>query len=579
METRPPGFPATCALAFLVAAATAAPWAFGAVQPEALRLVATAALGASALALAIAAARGGAELPDVPLWPLAAFAALASLQLLPLPPALHALVAPGSHAVWHPADPLAAAVLGPGGRPVSIDPRTTLSGLALAGGLGLLAALAAPALARARPALWAAGTVAAAGFAMAAYAVFARARFGALLYGTIRVPTIAPFGPFVNKNHFAGWAVMAALVAFGLAAGLVAQERGRGGDWTRGRSAAGVVLALVAGLALSLAVVASLSRGGAFALLAGAAALAVLLLRERGLARASRRLAPAVGAGVLLLALLLAAVPDAARERLRSITGAGFRLETWRDSVRLFGSSPLLGSGLGAFHDAYPRFKGSFGDLRVEHAESEYLELLAETGVVGAGLVLAGLAFLLRAGAGSSRTAGHGAATGVGLGGTAALVALAAHALLDFDLRIPSNAALAALAGAAAAGRAGLRPRRLAPAACAALAVVAVALLLTVASRPLEPWLDVREEALAAAAAPTSEVRHLRLERAAAAASRVLSARPAHAEAWLTLAGTRSARGDAAAAAALARHALRLDPQRPELARAARSYAATPLLP
>ena len=211
--------------------------------------------------------------------------------------------------------------------------------------------------------------------------------------------------------------------------------------------------------------------------------------------------------------MLVALVPPQARERMGSLSGASFRLDTWRDSLRLAASSPLLGLGLGAFHDAYPRFKRGHGIVRVEHAESDYLETLAETGVPGLALALAGLALLLAA-------AGRGVAEGkdrtvrgVGVGAAAALVALAAHSTVDFNLRIPSNAALAALAAAAAAGAAGVRPRPLSRSGAIVLAAGAAAVLLAAASLPDRPWLAARQEAVQAAASVAPAVRELRLER------------------------------------------------------------------
>jgi hypothetical protein len=397
--------------------------------------------------------------------------------------------------------------------------------------------------------------VAAAGFLLAAYAIFARARFGALLYGTIPVPTISPFGPFVSKNHFAGWTAMAALLVAGLALGLAAPARGRGRD---GAGGAGVVLALVAALAMALAVLASLSRGGAIALASGAAALVALRAGRAGGRGLPFALASVGALGLALVAL----VPPAAQERLRSLSGSSFRIETWRDSTRLVASSPLVGQGLGAFHDAYPRFKRSQGDVRAEHAENDYLETLAETGAPGLGAALAGFLLLLRAAARGLPVIPDRVVRGVGAGALAALVAVGVHSGIDFNLRIPSNAALAALAAAFAAGVAGGRPRVLPRAAAAALAAACLGALLAATAWLAPPWLAAREEALAAASARSPDVRRLRLQRAEAALARVLDRRPAHAEAWLLLAGVRSARGDGAAAGALARHALRLDPQR-----------------
>jgi O-antigen ligase len=574
-----PGFPASLALGVLVAIAVLAPWPFGAVLPGALLAVAVLALLASALALGVGAWRGGVALPAVPLWPLWGFGLVVLLQLVPLPDGLHALLAPGSNAVWRPAVPEAATVLGGPARPVTVDPDSTLRGLALTGGLALLAILAAPALSRPERAVRAIGIVGAAGFALSAYAIFARARFGALLYGTIAVPTVSPFGPFVNKNHFAGWVTMAALLVAGLALGLADRARGRSGDWTTDARAGGVILGMVAAVAMALAGLASLSRGGAAALAAGAGGLVALRFLRGGSPRRRSGLLPSLVLAGVLGSIVVALVPPEVHERLRTLSGASFRLDTWRDSLRLAASSPVLGHGLGAFHDAYPRFKRGHGIVRVEHAENDYLETLAETGAPGLAFSVAGLWLLLAA-------AGRGAATGpdrlvrgIGKGAIAALIALAVHSGVDFNLRIPSNAALAALAAAAAAGAAGIRPRPLPRAGALSLSLGAFALLVAAASLPDHPWIAARQEAVQAASSVAPAVRRLRLERAEEALTRLLGRRPAQAESWLLLAGTRAALGDAVSGAALARHAAWLDPGRPGLAEAAERLGVAPGTP
>jgi O-antigen ligase len=571
-----PGFPASLALVVLVVIAVLAPWSFGAVLPGALLAVAVIALGAAALALGAGAWRGGVALPAVPLWPLAALAGLALLQLVPLPGGLHALLAPGSHAVWRPALPEAAAVLGGAARPVSVDPDSTLRGLALAGGLFLLSLLAAPALSNANRAVRAVALVAASGFALSAYAIFARARFGALLYGTIAVPTLRPFGPFVNKNHFAGWVAMAALLVAGLALGLADRARARGGDWTADPRAGGVVLGGVAALAMALAGLASLSRGGAMALVAGAVCLIAVRLLRGGSPRRRSGLLPSLVLASVLGSILVALVPPDAHERLSTLSGASFRLDTWRDSLRLAASSPVAGSGLGAFHDAYPRFKRGHGDVRVEHAENDYLETLGEMGAPGLALAVAGLVLLLVAAGRGVMTQSDRVVRGIGAGAWAAVAAVAVHSAVDFNLRIPSNAALAALAGAAAAGAAGVRPRPLPRAGALSLSLGALALLLAAVTLPDRPWIRAREEAVRAASSVEPAVRRLRLERAEEALARVLERRPAQAESWLILAGTRSALGDTASGSALARHAAWLDPGRAGLAAAAERLGAAP---
>ncbi len=70
-------------------------------------------------------------------------------------------------------------------------------------------------------------------------------------------------------------------------------------------------------------------------------------------------------------------------------------------------------------------------------------------------------------------------------------------------------------------------------------------------------------------------MRALRLERAEEALVRTLGRRPAHAESWLLLAGVRADRGDRGGAAALARHAASLDPERKDLRAAAERLGAS----
>jgi hypothetical protein len=254
---------------------------------------------------------------------------------------------------------------------------------------------------------------------------------------------------------------------------------------------------------------------------------------------------------------------------MRSLSGASLRLDTWRDGLRLALASPVVGSGLGAFHDAYPRFKRGHGLLRVEHAENDYVETLAETGAVGLGLVLIGGALLLT---GSVRGAGSGVGgvvRGVGMGALAGLVALAVHSAVDFNLRVPSNAALAAVLASAAAGAAGVKPRPLSRPVAAAGALLVLVLLAAVVRLPSEPWLVAREEARLVGVATTPESRALRLERAEIALGRLLRRRPAHAETWLMLAGVRAAGADPVSAASLADHAVALDPERAALREAA----------
>src|SRR2546427_825946 len=150
---------------------------------------------------------------------------------------------------------------------------------ALAAGLVALAALSVPALRHRRPAGAAALVVGASGLLVALYGIVARTFFGNRIYGVIPVPTIAPFGPFVSKNHFAGYVEMTALLTVGLAVGLADETRRSRGllGWIDSSRAGRVVLAYGAVAVMVLAILISLSRGGAVSL--GVGGLGFLLLR------------------------------------------------------------------------------------------------------------------------------------------------------------------------------------------------------------------------------------------------------------------------------------------------------------
>src|SRR5437867_814157 len=371
METRTserPGPAAAAALAGLVLLVALTPWPFGSAHPLSTRVVSVVALLAG-LGVALRGLRGRSlEVPPFPAGWVGGLLALAVLQLVPLPPGLHALLAPGSAASWHPGEPAAAGVLRSGLPPIPLDPDSTRRWLCLAAGLVALAVLAAPALRHRRPARAAALVIGAAGLAVALYGIVARTFFGNRLYGVIPVPTIAPFGPFVSKNHFAGYVEMAALLTVGLAVGLADETRRSRGllGWIDSSRAGRVVLAYGAVAVMVLAILISLSRGGAVSL--GVGGLVFLLLRITAARRPTGlRVLLALSLAAAAGGLAFAALPSEGRERVLSLVGATsdssgrFRLGVWRDTLSLGASSPLAGQGFGRSRTPCPPSRGEPG--------------------------------------------------------------------------------------------------------------------------------------------------------------------------------------------------------------------------
>ncbi|HXY42113.1 MAG TPA: hypothetical protein VEQ10_20725, partial [Vicinamibacteria bacterium] len=213
-------------LAVLVLLVVLSPWPFGSAHWSTTAAIAIVGLLVSLLG-GIASLRGGgarlslprAAAPALGLW------VLGLAQLAPLPRAALRLVAAGPAAVWYPAQATAAAVMGAGFRPISLHPDATLRWLAFSAAVLALALAARPALRSRSVLLRSAVAVVLGAVLVAVYGLVARLAFGDRLFGVLAVPTITPFGPFVSKNHFAGYVEMAACLALGLAVGLADEAR------------------------------------------------------------------------------------------------------------------------------------------------------------------------------------------------------------------------------------------------------------------------------------------------------------------------------------------------------------------
>jgi O-antigen ligase len=253
------------------------------------------------------------------------------------------------------------------------------------------------------------------------------------------------FGPYVSRNHFAGYLAMATPVAIGFAWDAIAataaewkQRRpawvalgGRAGNAALRRSAVGVVL--VVGL------LASGSRGGVMAFALAMLSLIAVLRRRRFILLLI--VAAVVGLGVFWVDL--AGIRDAFARR------GGLqqsRMVLWEDAVRMLPDFPIFGAGFNTFGTSYGRYQTLSRYHWYGEAHNEYLQAVLDLGLLGGVLVALLLGILLR------RAVRAGRAGAVSAGMLGALLACCFHNLVDFNWQIPANAAtFAALAGALAA--------------------------------------------------------------------------------------------------------------------------------
>lgn len=572
----PPLTSSRVALWTLVALAVLSPWPFGGVPRWWVTGITGVGLVVAAGVLSHQLRRGGFLSTALPLVGPVALFVLALAQLLPLPPWLHSLMAPGSYRVWHPAEPAAAEVLGNGWRPISIFPAATCSWIAMAGAIGTLVVLGAPAARERRVVIAAAWTLVAAGTVVAVYGIVARVAFGPLLYGRIVVPTVMPFGPFVNKNHFAAYVSLSAVLALGLGWGLARQAAGSGEAKEAAAPPGSAVVAYGMAMAMLISVLLSLSRAGALGLAAGVSTflIAAALARRR---RRSLRWPVAAGLAVATV-IVLSQLPSHVYGRLgtlmrwRQETSASFRLNLWQDSLRTWRQSPWLGYGFAAYADALPPQKTAAEIYRVEHAENDGLELAVEGGA--AGVMMVALCVALPVAAIARRLKSCDRVTrGIVCGALGAAAAFLVHGLFDFPFHIPaavlSLAVVVALAGAAGGASVHSGGRSLA---IAVGVLLGAATALAFAGAVPDPR-ATRTLALRAAGTGDAEGRRLRLALAEASVLSDLERRPADPEAWLALAWIRHAEGLRQEGERLADYAVSLDPMRPELRASALSLS------
>ena len=191
-----------------------------------------------------------------------------------------------------------------------------------------------------------------------------------------------------------------------------------------------------------------MSRMGLAAIAASLLLLAAFVPTMRGAAGRYGYLSAAALA-VMFVVFVFISAPGALLERLAADGGrepltSQVRVEIWKETLPLTAAYRVFGSGLGSYASVFQKYRASSPEYLVDFAHNDYLQLLAELGVVG--LTIAGAAvlmILLRIvwGVRAGPSAAHRL---LAAGCTAALAALMLDCAVDFDFYIPANAMLAA---------------------------------------------------------------------------------------------------------------------------------------
>lgn len=294
-----------------------------------------------------------------------------------------------------------------------------------------------------RRALW---TMIGTGTLIALFGIVQRMTWDGRLYWVgPESPTDSAFGPFVNRTHFAGLMVVVvpAALAFVLARpraarpayGSAPRWRDRLRAWNSERRDATSLLPLLV-LVMGGAALVSGSRGGAVALLVTLVAMALgsLASGARSRLRATRLLLAAVL--IVLTAswigrdVLYGTVERLAEEVRRP--GESVRVRVWGDALLLWSQFPLRGTGLDTFGVAFPAVRTVRAPVVFEHAESDWIQLLTDTGVLGLLLAVTAVGAV-------ARVLLRRRPQGIALAGLVALLGTVVQGIGNYNLPIMSN--------------------------------------------------------------------------------------------------------------------------------------------
>jgi O-antigen ligase len=272
------------------------------------------------------------------------------------------------------------------------------------------------------------------GFVLAIFAILQKATWDGKLYWVREITIGSPFGPFVNRNHYAGFIDMIIPLSLGLVFTIKDREK--------------QILYGFFSLVMGISIFLSLSRGGIISFFAGVAVFAIFLSWEKfGI---QKRWVVLLSFVFALFSYLLYLGIDPIIDRFyeTDLTRED-RFTVWLGALNAFKDFYLTGSGLGTFINIFPLYALKDMGVIYDHAHSDYLEFILEAGIVGTVLLLLFLFFFVRCIIRGKWLWETGI---IRMSIVSSITTMVVHSIFDFNLHIPSNALmLSAIFGMAVA--------------------------------------------------------------------------------------------------------------------------------
>jgi O-antigen ligase len=263
----------------------------------------------------------------------------------------------------------------------------------------------------------------------------------------------SPFGPFVNKNHFAGWMLMTlpltvALLCAGLQQGMRGLRSGLRYKvlWLSSPEANRLILLAAAALLMAMSLLFTMSRSGMSALAVSLTVTGWLVVR--GFEGRNRRAAVVIYLVVLAVTAVGWVGADAIVERFSRANWSEFnnRRGAWADALNVWSAFRFTGTGLNTYGIAARFYQQHDLAQFFGEAHNDYLQLAAEGGLlVLIPAAVCGLLFICEVYRRGRKDEMSTMSWWLRRGAVTGLLGIALQETVEFSLQMPGNAVLFAV--------------------------------------------------------------------------------------------------------------------------------------
>jgi O-antigen ligase len=258
------------------------------------------------------------------------------------------------------------------------------------------------------------------------------------IYGLRPNNATSPFASYANKHHFAALMEMIVGLNLSLLYGEATKKDKR-------------LLLVISVVLMGVCVLLTSSRGGLLSLLAVVAFVTALNLFGK---KSGHRESSSKGNKFLLIgasltfivvllgtALFLGAGADLKRgtgmTQMEDVSTGRFHF--WGIALQVIKDNPIIGTGLDTFGIIFPKHDTWNGSLRVEQSHNDYLQILADAGILGFLCVAAFIFLLFKLSLSLINQTHDKFRRGAAIGALAGCFGILFHSFFDFPLRTPSN--------------------------------------------------------------------------------------------------------------------------------------------